>query len=343
MNRSARVTPHPNRSTLLALALVLAAACGGGDAVSPDPEPGPGDGAAGILILRALDLGPNESGGGGDALLVTDSTGAGMRHLLIDAGPAGVDGTDLDYVATRLAALGVDTLEALILSHAHSDHFDGMSAVLERTHVRAFYYNGQVRNFFRYTSVIAQAATDAERRVTVDQVVDFDLGTSARTEVRILTPLPTHLADPNAESAEINDGSLGVRVTHGAFTLFVAGDGEGEANLRWRTSFADDTRDVTALKAGHHGANDAVFDNGSFGPSAWLDHTDPALILISANGTSHPRMRALSVMLLRPAEVYCTPVHGDITVRTDTAGTAWTVTPQRNAGTDCMPGRDATT
>jgi len=334
------IRPPRGLSILAGLGLYALAACAG-DAARPDPaEPGDDEG---ILILRMFDLGENENGGGGDALLVTDSTTAGQRHVLLDAGPAGVGGIDLDFVATRLEALGVDTLHALVLSHAHADHFDGMSDILDRVHVRTFYYNGQVRNFARYTSLIAQANADAETRVAVTQTVDFDLGSSAGTHLRILPPLASYLNDPNAGSAQINDGSLGVRVSRGAFSIFVAGDGEVEANLRWRTVFADHTRDITALKLGHHGANDAVFDNGSFGASTWLAHANPALQLISSNGTSHPRVRALTALLLRAVETYCTPVHGDITVRVDAQGTNWRLTVQRNAGEDCVPGRDATT
>jgi len=299
-------------------------------------------GGPGVMILRMFDLGENENGGGGDALLLTDSTAAGQRHVLFDAGPAGPGGLDMAFVAERLEGLGVDTLEALVLSHAHSDHFDGMSDVLDRVHVRTFYYNGQVRNFNRYTNLIVQAAADADQRITVTEPVELDVGTASGTHLRILPPLPDYLNNPDAESSEINNGSIGTRVTRGAFSLFVTGDGEVEANDRWRTVYADDTRSVTALKVGHHGANDAVFDNGSFGASAWLDHTDPELQLISANGTSHPRVRALSLLLGRQAQTYCTPVHGDIEVRVDATGGTWVVTVQRNADMDCVPGRDAT-
>jgi len=331
---------RPGRSRVVAtLGLLLACA---GDSVTPPPQ-APGNGGAGILILRVFDLGRNDSGGGGDALLITDSSAAGQRHVLVDAGPAGQGGTDLDYIAGRLQALGVDTLEALVLSHAHTDHFDGMSDVLDRVHVRVFYYNGQVRNFFRYQSLVTQVLTDAETRVAVSQPIDLELGTSAGTHVRILAPLATYLNDPNAESAEINDGSLGTLVRRGSFSLFVAGDGEVEANQRWRTVYADETRSVTALKVGHHGANDAIFDNGAAGASAWLAHTDPALQLVSANGTSHPRIRALTALLARAAETYCTSVHGDIEVRVDTTGATWVVSVQRNAGADCVPGSNATT
>jgi beta-lactamase superfamily II metal-dependent hydrolase len=333
--------PLPVAFPLLALAVLAGLAGCGGETVMMDPDPpGNGDGP-GILILRVLDLGENENGGGGDALLITDSTAAARRHVLIDAGPAGVGGADRDFVAERLGALGVDTLEAVILSHAHTDHFDGMGDVLDRVHVRAFYYNGQVRNFFAYTNLIQQANADAETRITVTQPIDFDLGTDDATHVRILPPLATYLTDPNAESAQINDGSLGTRVARGAFSLFVAGDGEVEANQRWRTTWADDTRDIAVLKAGHHGANDAVFDNGSFGTSAWLAHTDPTLILVSSNGTSHPRVRALTALRAQ-AQTYCTSVHGEITIRIDDAGTDVTVSVQRNANADCIAGLDAT-
>jgi len=300
-------------------------------------------GGPGVMILRMFDLGENENGGGGDALLLTDSTGAGQRHVLFDAGPEGPEGANMTFVANRLEELGVDTLEALVLSHAHSDHFDGMSDILDRVHVRAFYYNGQVRNFSRYTNLINQAATDADQRVTVTEPTDLDVGTAGTTHLRILPPLPDYLANPDPTSSEINNGSIGVRVTRGVFSLFVTGDGEVEANQRWRTIYADDTKSLTALKVGHHGANDAVFDNGSFGSSAWLDHTDPELKLISANGTTHPRIRALSALLAQSAQTYCTPVHGDIQVRVDASGETWVVTVERNAEMDCVPGKDATT
>jgi beta-lactamase superfamily II metal-dependent hydrolase len=300
-------------------------------------------GGPGVMILRMFDLGENENGGGGDALLLTDSTSAGQRHVLFDAGPRGPGGADLDFVADRLTELGVDTLEALILSHAHTDHFDGMGDVLDQVHVRRFYFNGQVRNFFRYQNLLAQALADADERITVAGTVDFQLGTAAGTGIRILPPLPDYLDDPDATSDQINNGSLGTRVTRGAFSLFVTGDGEVEANQRWRTQFSDETRDLTALKVGHHGANDAVFDNGSSGSSAWLAHTNAPLQLVTSNGTSHPRVRALAALLGQTAETYCTPVHGDIEMRVNAAGDAWVVSVERGAGMVCVPGRDATT
>ncbi len=125
--------------------------------------------------------------------------------------------------------------------------------------------------------------------------------------------------------------------------MFLTGDGEVLANQRWRTGFGTRTGPVTALKMGHHGANDAVFDNGFNGSSAWLAHSAPALAVISANGTTHPRINATTALLtVSGLTVYCTHVHGDITIRVGEQG-MYTVTVEKNEGQPCTPGRDATT
>ena len=84
-----------------------------------------------------------------------------MVSFEIRLDPVGVGGTDLDFVQERLAALGVDTLEALLLTHAHTDHFDGMPDILRGVHVRTFYNNGQVRSFSRYNELLSLAASRA--------------------------------------------------------------------------------------------------------------------------------------------------------------------------------------
>jgi beta-lactamase superfamily II metal-dependent hydrolase len=296
------------------------------------------------LIIRVFDLGPNEAGGGGDALLLTDSSAAGLRHALIDAGPAGVDGADPGFVGRRLEGLGVDTLEALVLTHAHSDHFGGMGSVLQDVVVRRFYYNDQVRDFAAYNQVIALASQWADTVIVPDAVVELTLGFGVdATRLRILTPLSAFLGNANASSSEINDGSLGTEVEKGVFRFFLAGDGEVAANQRWRSAFGSATADLTALKVGHHGANDAVFDNGFNGASAWLAHTAPELALISANGTTHPRQNAIAALLAVPGlDTWCTSTHGDIEVRVGDGG-QYVTTVEENASDVCEPGTDATT
>jgi beta-lactamase superfamily II metal-dependent hydrolase len=295
-----------------------------------------------VLIVRLFDLGDNESGGGGDAILLTDSTGSGMRHGLIDAGPQGVNASNPGYVLQRLQALAVTRLDFVQLTHAHSDHYAGLSSVLNAISTGWFVYNGQQRaNIGGYQTVLAAANARADTVVVPAEVATLPFGFSAT--LRVLPPLATYLSNSNASSDELNEGSLGTALTRGSFRMFFTGDGEVEANTRWRTAFSTLTGGVTALKVGHHGANNAVFDNGFSGGSAWLAHTAPRVAVISANGRSHPRQNALNALLGRPTtETYCTSVHGDIAIRVGEDG-QYTVSVQRNATMDCKPGTEATT
>jgi beta-lactamase superfamily II metal-dependent hydrolase len=297
-----------------------------------------------VLIVRLFDLGDNESGGGGDAILLTDSTAIGMRHALIDAGPQGVDAANPGYVAQRLQGLGVARLDFVQLTHAHSDHYAGLSQVLNGFTVNWFVYNGQQRaNIAGYQTVLTAANARADSVVVPTAVTDLPFGYEPGM-MKVVPPLATYLGNGNATGDQLNEGSLGTSLRRGTFSMFFTGDGEVEANTRWRTTFSALTAGVTALKVGHHGANNAVFDNGFSSGSAWLAHTAPKIAVISANGRSHPRINALNALLGRPAtETYCTSVHGDITIRVKDSGEYSVSVQNGNANMDCRPGTEATT
>lgn len=297
-----------------------------------------------VLVVRVLDLALGSNGAPGDALVLTDSSGSGIAHALIDAGARSDNQT---FVRSRLLSLGVDTLRFMQLTHAHFDHYAGMDEILTGgPHVRSFVYNGQVRSAITYQNVLSAAAAEADTVTVLSALRTLELGGGpVATVVTMIPGLPTYLGADQDDGGLYNEGSLGTLVEHAGFRMFFTGDGEVEANLRWRTSFSSLTANVDVLKAGHHGANNAVFDDG-FGSSntnsAWLDHTAPDIAVISANGTSHPRVRALSKLMGATTRVYCTNVHGEIRITVDDAG-FYTVQVERNAGSDCVAGSDATT
>lgn len=297
-----------------------------------------------VLIVRLLNLGANAAGGGGDAILLSDSSAAGTVHGLVDAGPSGANAADPGFVTRRLAALGVDSLVFVVLTHAHSDHFAGLPQVLSQVPVARFYYNGQVRSLASYTAVLDSAAARADTVIVPGAVLTFTVGgDTTTTEIAVLPPHPGWVGQDTDSSSLLNDGSLGVRVRRGSFTMFLAGDGELAANQRWRTQFSGYTGALDVLKVGHHGANDAVFDNGFNGSSAWLAHTAPAVAVVSANGTSHPRINSTTALRAGPAaRVFCTNVHGTIEIRINPAG-QYRVDVEHDAADPCRPGTDADT
>jgi len=300
--------------------------------------------AGGVLIVRMFDLGANESGGGGDAILLTDSSAAGMTFALIDAGPAGANESDPAYVQRQLARWHVDTLALMLLTHAHEDHYGGMSPILAAPPVRRFLYNGQVRSLGSYQSVVAQAAAVADSVIVVRAMREYDLGHAAQpSHLTILPPLATYLGGDTDDGTLLNEGSVGASLRLGTFSMFFTGDSQVEATARWRTQFAANTTNLSVLKVGHHGANNAIFDNGFSGTSSWLAQTAPRVSIISANGTTHPRLNALARLLAQPNDrTYCTNVHGMIELRVARSGD-FTVSVERNADKDCVAGSEATT
>lgn len=299
-----------------------------------------------VLIFRMIDLGPHVPwGGGGDALLLTDSTSAGLAHALVDAGAGGFEPSGVQYelVADRLSALGVDTLQFLQLTHAHADHYAGIQTVLERVHVRRFLYNGQRRTQTGYTQTLDRAEQRADSMIILASQREYALGAgSGATRTLHIHPLPDYLDEDTDDSRMLNEGSLGTYIEQGGIRIFLTGDGEVRANDRWRTGFAEYTRNLDILKVGHHGANNAVFDNGFSGSSGWLEHTDPGIMLISANGRTHPRHNALTKIMERTnTRTYCTNVHGGVEIRVSSDGRL-AVTVEKNPEDDCVAGSEAT-
>ena len=296
-----------------------------------------------VLIVRVFDLGDNEAGGGGDAILLTDSAQGLQVHALVDVGPAGEDASNPGFVADRLTDLGVTALEALVLTHAHSDHYAGIPAVVGAVDIERFIHNDQRRSLGGYRSAVNAAESAAETVIVPTEQMSFFLSDEGGTELTVIPPLDLFLDQDTNDGMELNEGSVGIAARRGSFAMFLTGDGERLANARWRRDFASLTADLDVLKVGHHGANDAIFDAGSGGTSSWLDHTQPEILLISANGKSHPRKAALNeIMGLPQARAYCTNVHGTIEVRVRTGGET-TVDVERNADSDCEPGDDAST
>ena len=296
-----------------------------------------------VLTVRLLALGDNDAGGGGDAVLLSDSSAAGIQYALVDAGPGGAAGSNQGLVAQRLQAMGVDTLLFAQLTHAHSDHFQGLDEVLEGIHVRQFVYNGQVRSYWEYQNLLTTAEQEADTVITLTEVREQELGQGpVPTTITMVPPLSSYLGMDTSDGTLLNEGSIGTSITRPGFRMLLTGDGEFEANQRWRQTFGTLTGDLDVLKAAHHGSNDAVFDNGFSGASSWLEHADPETVVISSNGTTHPRLAALDALMnWTDDRTYCTHVHGDITVRVTAEG-IYDVAVERNADMNCVAGSEAT-
>jgi len=314
---------------LLPVAALLVAACGG----SPTTPPAGSDGlrdappstlrtvADPVLTVRVLRvLAP--TGGGGDALLVADSAGARPWYALIDAG----DGSAAAY----LAQAGIDTVDVMVLTHAHEDHYGGMDAVFAAAHVRRFITNGQVRSLASYEEVMARARAEAD--TVVVSATPWIGSMPGGGRVIVMPPLDTWIHQDTDDGSELNNGSLAVRFEEGGFSLLDTGDAELQANQRFAATYPTWVKAV-ALKVGHHGSTDAT-------QAAWLAAVTPQLEIVSANGTTHPHGAALALLEAQTPDLFCTPDHGIVSVFVNGTG-SWAVHTAKDPRQPCSVGSDA--
>ncbi|MCU1677496.1 MAG: putative Competence protein, partial [Frankiales bacterium] len=175
--------------------------------------------------------------GQGDALVLRAAAGT---TVLVDTGP------DPATVASCLRDLGVRDVAAVVLTHMHADHVDGLSGVLGSWPVGTIVVSGfgDEAGLARVTAT-ATAAGIPLTRVAPGQ--RLDVGALA------LSVLAPGHAFSGTRSDENNDSVVLRAVIDGAFTALLTGDVEPEAQRALLDNGADLRVDV--LKIPHHGSD----------------------------------------------------------------------------------------
>jgi len=215
-------------------ALLLAAVA----AVAPRPVEHPRN----ALLVEAIDVGQ------GDSLLLITPDG---KTVLVDGGGFGggprQSTQDFDIgeevVSPALWARGIRHLDAVALSHAHSDHMGGLPAVLRNFHPDELWVGNNPR-FEAYNALLDEAASLHTRVRTLRGGDAFSFG---RAQIGVLAPLSNY--QPGAEPA--NNDSLVLHAAYGATSVLLEGDAEAPIE---DAMLAESGLESTLLKVGHHGS-----------------------------------------------------------------------------------------
>jgi beta-lactamase superfamily II metal-dependent hydrolase len=224
--------------------------------------------------------------GQGDATLIQSPDG---KRALVDAGRATWG------VLERLEVMGVDTLDLVVATHADMDHIGGLDGVLYEVPIRSYLDNGRPH-------------TTAEYRELMDMVEWSGVPYVAATAQTIpLGDVSLRVLPPWPEARDQNNASVGLVVEFGAFRMLLTGDAERE-ELGYFLRLGVPT--VAVLKAGHHGALNAV-------TPGWVQATKPRVVVVSVgagNAYGHPDPMALRYYAHYAEAIYRTDRDGEILV-----------------------------
>lgn len=235
--------------------------------------------------LTALDVGQGQS-------LVITSAG---HTAVVDCGSS--SGENAGAIAERtVRSLGRDSLDALILTHYHADHADGVERLLATLHVAALLVpEPDFAESDLDETVLAAAERAGTQVVFVTDLTTLSLGDAAVT-----------LYPPIGGESE-NERGLFVTVSADGFDTLITGDAPGYLERLFLASYA--VPDIECLIVGHHGSAGSTTD-------FLLDALTPetAVISVGENSYGHPTPEVLERLQSRGIPVLRTDEDGSITV-----------------------------
>jgi competence protein ComEC len=274
-------------------ALLLAALA----VVTPRPVQHP----SGALLVEALDVGQ------GDSLLLITPDG---KTLLVDAGGFGGGPhqapQDFDIgeevVSQALWARGIRHLDAVALTHAHSDHMGGMPAVLRNFHPDELWVGNNPR-VATYNALLSQAAGLGVR---IRPLRAGDALVFGVAQVAVLAPFRSYQPGPEPT----NNDSLVLHVAYGATSVMLEGDAEAPVE---QAMLAEPGLGSTLLKVGHHGSITSTRPE-------FLARVGPQWAVISCglrNRYGHPRQEVLRALQAASVRTFATDLDGAVCFRLD--------------------------
>lgn len=246
----------------------------------------------GKLHIFVLDVGQ------GDSILLNLPTG---EHILVDGGP---DEKVLSELPKHMPFYE-HTIDAMILTHPHADHMNGLIEVLKRYTVKQVLLTGVSYSNPAYKIFLEEIAVQHSALLFATNEHDFQI---SNLVLDLLYP-PRPLQ--GQEFANLNNSSIVFRLLFGKTKYFFSGDLELEGETKLLKSNFDLSANV--LKAAHHGSRT------SNSPDL-LDLVKPDYALISCgidNKFKHPHPETIQHFLERGITIYRTDLNGTVEVVSD--------------------------
>ncbi len=261
-------------------------------AIRPTPNTRPS-----TLEVTSIDVGQAES-----SLVVTPEG----KTVLVDAGGSlGPWQSEFDFgedvVSPYLWARGITRLDAICLTHAHSDHFGGMHSVIQNFRPRELWLGPTPDN--RDMRALITQAQDTGLKITRYTAGDaFDFGGAS---IAILSPPRSWVPGPKLR----NNDSLVLRFSYGDTSALL----EADAEKQMEEIMTPAVPHADVIKVAHNGSK-----TSSTPEFLAAVHPEFAVISVGArNSFGHPRREVLERLADMGVATYRTDMLGAVTFYLD--------------------------
>jgi len=271
------------------------------------------------LTLTSIDVGRS------DALLLSwPDSNFSTHYMLVDGGTT----RDWPLVKAFLESKNITYLDAIVCTHEHDDHLDGLIKLLKSDiGVGRAYDAGFLlceKNWPGYPQVQEYLQLLADKNVQREIVRAGDEIDSGNPGIifRVLNPDPDHLiVSPTGNKGETaNANCIVLEITYKDARFLLTGDAQPSSYAQMMREGYIEQADV--LKVSHHGSIPADKDYEEF-----MHIVQPKQAIVTCgcyrvdNETQWQCAMSPDVTrLLAPARVYSSACNGDITISTDGTG-----------------------
>ena len=246
--------------------------------------------------------------GQGDGLVIAPSGGAGA--VVVDTG------VSARVIDRCLEDLGVEHLAALVLTHFHADHVNGLAGVLDGRTVGAVFSTIAFEPGVQAAGVLHEVRRRGLDVQTLQAGMRFRIGSGSDAgDYRVLWPRRIITAGRISEGSVANNASLVIDARVHGLRVLLTGDIEPPA----QAAILAESGGFDVVKVPHHGSRHQYP-----GFPAWAD-AEVAVVSVGAdNEFGHPAPETVRSWEESGARVLRTDVHGDIALLIDDSGRlAW--------------------
>lgn len=253
----------------------------------------------GVIRAEFIDVGQ------GDSSLIRASSG---ENILIDGGDKGSGEVLEKYFANN----SVQSLDAVIVSHYHADHAEGIYEIIGEIPIGTLYMPDVDYRPGLHDSLVKKADKNG---VTIKYIKAGDkIVLDDNTIFDVLFPDESlYVNGKTKENVNVNNDSLLIKVSFGNSDFLFTGDLEADAE-KTLTDYA--RLDCEVLKVGHHGSKTSTSEE-------FLNAVSPeyAVICLGKNNRyHHPHGQTMDRLESAGIEIYRTDLNGDIIITADANG-----------------------